>query len=261
MTMQSFLVPAIFAAILLTFVAVMWGASRSEAYWRWAAKDAERAAEEKASRPEPPWAGDPIAESIEWTGTSEFGADQSANPKGAMVRISSVSPNRIEFGLTSARPVYAWMLFFSAVGFFVILVELDSFATALLSPLLCMSFGGIVWLTRYLTHEPLVFDKRSGLYWRGRRSPARDRVVASSERMGRISDIHALQLIGTRRYVGGDPRMGAESDHREILTHELNLVLKDRRRLSTVCLDDYDGLDHDAQVLAAFLQRPLWKPR
>jgi hypothetical protein len=31
--------------------------------------------------------------------------------------------------------------------------------------------------------------------------------------------------------------------------------------MSTVCLDDYDGLDHDAQVLAAFLQRPLWKPR
>jgi hypothetical protein len=36
---------------------------------------------------------------------------------------------------------------------------------------------------------------------------------------------------------------------------------KDGTRLSTVCRDDYGGLDHDAKILAAFLQRPLWTPR
>jgi hypothetical protein len=54
--------------------------------------------------------------------------------------------------------------------------------------------------------------------------------------------------------------MGVDSTNKEFPTHELNLVLKDGTRLSMVCLDDYGSVDHDAKILAAFLQRPLWKP-
>src|SRR6185436_11039445 len=47
----------------------------------------------EASRPMPSWADDPIANSLEWTGTSAW----KENPKGGAVRIHSFTDTRIEF--------------------------------------------------------------------------------------------------------------------------------------------------------------------
>jgi hypothetical protein len=250
---------SIMAIIFLSFFGLSWLTS-TKSYRAWAMRDAQRAEEERESRPKPPWADDPIAKSIEWTGTAAWGADPSPNPKGAMVRIGSVTSSRIEFQPTSARAVYGRAVFYGAAGFVLILSATGSFLTALLAPIICFGFGALIWLARLLTCESLVFDKHLGMYWRGKSPPNPAPGARSSEQHGRISDIYALQLISTRRFVG-DPRMGAGSDHKEFPTHELNLVLKDGTRLSTVCLDDYASLDHDAKILAAFLQRPLWYPR
>ena len=251
---------SIFAIILLFFFGFDWWASRSKSYRAWEMKEAQRAIDELKRRPKPPWSDDPIAKSIEWTGTAAFGSDPSPNPKGAMIRIRSVSANRIEFQPGSAWPWHAWMLFFSAVGYVLALISTGSFTTALLAPLIGMSLSVMAWLFRLVTWETLVFDKRLGMYWLGKSQPPAQVIgAASTERLGRISDIYALQLISTRRYVG-DPRMGADSTNKEFPTHELVLVLQDGTRLSIVVLDDYGSIDHDAKILAAFLQRPLWKP-
>jgi hypothetical protein len=260
MNLQVIFVPAAIALLFLIFFGLSWWTSHSKSYRAWEMKQAQREAAELESRPKPPWADDPIAKSIEWTGTSAFGSDPNPNPKGATVRIRSVSANRIEFGPTSAWAWHAWMLFFGAAGYLLAFISTGSFTTALLAPLLCGISSGMVWLARRSTGESLTFDKQLGLYWRGKGPSAPNAGETSSEPLGRISDIYALQLIGTRRFVG-NPRMGADSRHREYLTYELNLVLKDGKRLSTVCIDDYDGLNHDANILAAFLRRPLWKPR
>jgi hypothetical protein len=223
-------------------------------------KHVQRTIEELESRPKPPWADDPIAKSIEWTGTSAFGADPSPNPKGAVVRIGSVSANKIEFQPPSARRWHTAMVFMSVVGYAFAFIATGSFTTALLAPLICMSLSVMAWLYRLFIDDSLIFDKQLGKYWRGKSSPPPGTGAVSSEKVGRISDIYALQLIGTRRFVG-DPRMGADSQHKEFPTYELNLVLKDGTRLSMVCIDDYGSVDHDAKILAAFLQRPLWNPR
>jgi len=258
--MSVLIVPAAFAIILLIAFGLNWWVSNSKSYRAWALKEAQRERAERASRPGPPWADDPIAKSIEWTGTAAWGSDPSPNPKGAVVRIRSVSASRIEFQPGSARKWHATMLFLSAVGAILVYVATSSFTRALLAPLICMSLSVVVWLVRLVTGETLVFDKQLGMYWLGKSQPAPVVGAVSSGRLGRISDIYALQLVSTRRYVG-DPRMGAGSETKEFPTYELNLVLQDGTRLSTVCLDDYGSIDHDAKILAAFLQRPLWKPR
>jgi hypothetical protein len=245
------------AVVFLLIMAVShWWSSRRHPYSAREMRSVEEAIREKASRPKPAWADDPIARSIEWTGTNAFGADPSPNPKGAMVRITSASASRIAFQESSARAWYGWMTFFGVVGFVLVVISTGSFVKALLAPLVCAGLSVLVWWAR---RDSLRFDKGLGMYWRGNTPPTAAAGTTSSHQVGRISDIYALQLIGTRRFIG-DPRMGAGSDHKEFLKYELNRVLKYGTRLSMVCCDDYDGLTRDARVLATFLQRPLWTP-
>lgn len=254
----------IFLTVVMPFfliiLAIFSWASKPRPYSAREMKRVQEEIEEKAKRPKPPWADDPIAKSIEWTGTAAFGSDYDLNPKGIMARISSAGANRIEFKQLTASAWYAWMLFFGTVGFVIVLIESGSFARAILAPLICLTFNGIVWLAVRLTENSVVFDKQLGTYWRGKVSQAHTAAHDPSGVRGRISDIYALQLVCTRMYYGGSPRLGVESEHRETIVYELNLVLKDGTRISMVVLEDYDALDHDAKILAAFLQRPLWKP-
>lgn len=257
--MEAVFVLAVIAVIFLAPFGLNWWTSNSKSYRAWELKEAQRAIDELKSRPKPPWADDPIAKSIEWTGTAAFGADPSPNPKGAMVRIGSVSTTRIEFHPPSTRRWHTAMVFMGVVSYALAFISTGSFTTALLAPFICLCLSVLASLYRRFVADWLVFDKQLGKYWRGKTSPAPATCAVSSEKVGRISDIYALQLIGTRRYVG-DPRMGADSECKEFPTYELNLVLKDRTRLSMVCIDDYGSIDHDARILADFLQRPLWKP-
>ena len=255
-----FIVPGIIVFLFLAVLGLTWWTSHSKSYREWELRDLERWTKEQESRPKPSWADDPIAQRIEWTGTAAWGADLTANPKGAVVRIRSVRPERIEFHPGSARAWHKAMLFLSAVAGVLIFSETGSIPKALLAPLFFGGLSVLVWLVRLSTWEALVFDKRLGIYWRGKDEPsAPAAAVASSHRLGRISDIYALQLISTRRYVG-NPRMGADSERKEFPTHELALVLRDATRVSIVMNDDYGGIERDAKTLARFLQRPLWKP-
>jgi hypothetical protein len=138
--------------------------------------------------------------------------------------------------------------------------ETNSVTSAFLPLLMFMGLSFVVWLVRQPFGEPLVFDKHLGMYWEGKRRPTPIIENASSKRRGQISDIYALQLVGTYRWVG-NPQMGASSVSRAFNTYELNLVMKDRARHSMVRLDDYVSLKGDAKVLAAFLERPLWESR
>lgn len=122
---------------------------------------------------------------------------------------------------------------------------------------------GIVML--YRGRKPIVFDKRKGFFWKGRRSPGE--IVGSLEQarrpgaylppdVSRLEDIHALQLICTRlpgRRGRHGARHGSGAD-----TYQLNLVLKNGSRVHVV--DDSNGnrLRDNAQVLSRFLERPVW---
>ncbi|MRR16802.1 MAG: hypothetical protein EG826_10145 [Deltaproteobacteria bacterium] len=250
----------VIAAVLLISFGLIWLATKTTFYRDWEKKQRQREIEERKSRPKPSWADDPIAESIEWTGTAAFGAEPSANPKGAVVRLGAVGANRIGFSPPSTRRWHTAMLFMGVVGYILAFIGTGSFTTALLAPFICLMLSILAEFYTRSIADRLSFDRQLGIYWRGKTVPAPLTGAASTEKAGRISDVYALQLVSTRRYVG-NPRVGADgSGYKEFPTHELNLVLKDATRLSIVCDDDYGRIDRGARVLADFLQKPLWKP-
>jgi hypothetical protein len=240
--------------------AVIWLSTKTKFYREWEKKQIKREIAERKSRQKRSWADDPIAKSIEWTGTGDFGADGRANPKGAVVRLGTVSANRIEFRPPSTRRWHVAMIFMSVVSYILGLVSTRSFTTALAGPFICLMLSVVAELYTGSVADWLYFDKQLGMYWRGKTVPAPVTSAASSEKIGRLSDIYALQLISTYRYVG-NPQVGVcGSGYRQFPTHELNLVLKNATRLSIVCDDNYGRIDKGAKVLADFMRKPLWKP-
>lgn len=248
----------VFAGVFVVAIGLIWLLPKTKLHRDWEKKELLREIEERKNRPKPPWADDPIAKSLEWTGTAAFGADNVTNPKGAHVRLAKASANRIEFHPPSTRRWHVTMLFAGGVTYVLVVIATASLMTAILAPFICLMLSVLAEFYTRSIADWLYFDKQLGVYWRSKTVPAT--TIASTEKAGRISDIYALQLLSTWRYVG-DPRMGvAGAGYKQFPTHELNLVLNDARRLSIVCDDDYGRLDRGAKTLAEFLRKPLWKP-
>jgi len=94
---------------------------------------------------------------------------------------------------------------------------------------------------------PRVFDKDSGYYWKGRTDP---NLMLNREYQNcvRLPDIHAVQII---------PEW-VRSNKSSYTSYELNLVLKDGKRLNVIDHGNVKALRADAETIAGFLQVPVW---
>lgn len=92
--------------------------------------------------------------------------------------------------------------------------------------------------------KPVVFDKMSGLYRKGFGEPDIYLRDEKDENSGRLSDIHALQILA--KYPD------------DYSAYELNLVLKDGTRINVINSGNYRKLAGDAGKLSGFLGVPLW---
>ena len=164
-----------------------------------------------------------------------------------------VSDSRVEFRV---RHPFAWhfgILLIAAGGELFIYIDKHPIAEAVIALLVGMGFSFFVWLVAPLLVKPVVFDKRLGLFWEGRRQPDQIVDTGSSKCLGRIADIHALQTISTYRVVEGNIE-----DRKEFITYQLNLIMKDGTRLLVSGEDDTASLHRDAEGLSRFLERPWW---
>ncbi|MBI3947925.1 MAG: hypothetical protein HY321_18555 [Armatimonadetes bacterium] len=91
--------------------------------------------------------------------------------------------------------------------------------------------------------RPIVFDTHAGVFRKGWRPPRRGN-LARPPSAAPLAQVHALQLLASR----GD----------EFTSYELNLVLKDGRRIGLVNHGDGDRLQADARALARFLGVRVW---
>ena len=94
----------------------------------------------------------------------------------------------------------------------------------------------------YFGAAPFVFDKRRRVFWEGWKAPREvtDRTA--------LKDIHALQIIS--EYCFGQ--------YASYYSYELNLVLKDGRRINVVDHANQGKLREDARTLSRFLGAPVW---
>lgn len=191
---------------------------------------------------------DPIADKTEWTSLAGIGASFCTH------RLVSTGSKRIEFRVSiGARLLFltlsllgltATTAFISKWG----VKGTESFATdrgLIILGLLFTSVGSVMY---YLLSAPIVFDKPVGFFWRGRKSPERVSDLSTIKHLAQLDAIHALQLVSSRwSNEGGAWRV-----------YEVNLVLRNGKRLHVVGHGDVDQIRNDAEILSEFLDVPLW---
>lgn len=192
---------------------------------------------------------DPVAVQTEWTPAKGGGA--SFRTHNAV----KVDPNRLEFRSSVAARVFSMIFFLMGVGILAgfsyvnitqgtLSLNIDTLFPILFG-LLFAVIGGCLF---YFATKPVVFDKRRGSYWKGRKTPDAAHHMNPVKNFARIEDIHALQLIAER----------VRGDKRSYTSYELNLVLNDGNRINVVDHGDNNKLREDARTLSRFLDKPVW---
>jgi hypothetical protein len=198
-------------------------------------------------RHDPPWKGDPVAAIIHWTPVKKGGTTFGTH------KLVETDLSRLEF-----RPTFiAWLL-----GGFLLLAGMGIIAVGIsmgvnereqwffLFPIVFgLVFGGIGGWMIYTYSSPIVFDKRMGCFWKGRKSPNEVYDRKPLKYYAKLGDIHALQIIS--EYCKG-------SKNRRYYSYELNLVLSDGLRINVVDHGNLDKLRSDTQTLSRFLGKPVW---
>ncbi len=93
--------------------------------------------------------------------------------------------------------------------------------------------------------KPIVFDKTTGVYWKGWKQSWAEKFGNSVS----LKDIYALQII---------PKEITYRKRGSIELFELNLILKNKKRLRVIDHENLKNLSLDADKLARFLGVPLW---
>jgi hypothetical protein len=99
--------------------------------------------------------------------------------------------------------------------------------------------------------KPIVFDKHSGHFWKGRKSPDQVMNIDSIKSLAPLHDIYALQLIS-------EFCRGSGKNSSSYYSYELNLILNDSERINVVDHGKHAKIREDGQTLARFLNKPLW---
>lgn len=191
-----------------------------------------------------PGGDDPVARRTSWHPCKSGGTNFRTH------RLVQVSPDRLEMKVTAGMVLFTgvFILFGSAAligGLFAMREEGPGFLILLAFGAVFAGVGGFFLRSASC---PIVFDRRKGSFWRGRKEPDQVFDKASLKTCVPLENIHALQIIS--EYVSGNK----SSYH----SYELNLVLKDAGRVNVVDHGNLERLRTDAAQLSAFLGVPVW---
>lgn len=192
---------------------------------------------------------DPIAIQTQWTPLVSGGTNIRTH------KLVPVDFNRMEFKPSWGSILFSALFLFTGlglmIGFTIAATRSGStfFETDFLMPViagLIFTLGGA--FLYYTFGKPVVFDKRSGYFWKCWKAPDQAFDLNAMDDYTKLSDIHALQLIS-------EHVRGSKSSYH---SYELNLVLKNGNRLNVVDHGSAEKLRVDAETLAGFLDRPVW---
>ena len=190
---------------------------------------------------------DPLALSIEWSPASSGGTNFRTH------KLVEIEFSRVQFKAAIGALLFYAVFFFAGLGMGIAFIlenkifeefSLEAIAPVLFSLIFVLA-GGLMF---YFGTAPIVFDKSVGYFWKGRKSPQDSPEPGSIKKIARLEDIHALQLLS--EYVSG-----SKSSY---YSYELNLVLKDGRRIAVIDHGNLKRLREDAKRLSEFLGKPVW---
>lgn len=193
--------------------------------------------------------GDPVAEQVEWTPLKGGGANFCTH------KLVVEYPNRVVFRASAGAMLF--YLAFLLVGLGVLIgfpingllkgtfeFSKDTIITGAFGTV----FGVIGGVMLYYGTQPIVFDKQSGYFWKGRKNPGEVYRTDAIKCWAELEEIHALQLIS--EYCSGDKS--------SYYSYELNLVMKDGSRINVIDHGKHKRIRADAETLSEFLDKPVW---
>jgi hypothetical protein len=189
---------------------------------------------------------DPIAMQTGWMRASMGGGNFRT------FKYVQVNPYRVEFKTTLGAVLFALTFALLGTGVIILVASFADLSSPGLETIVPVLLGFIfACLGGYMLYRqmlPIVFDKREGLFWRKRKPTTAISFNDSTDNCVRLDFIHALQIIA--EFVNG--KNGG------YFSFELNLVLKNGKRINLIDHSKKEMIDRDAQRLADFLKIPLW---
>lgn len=186
---------------------------------------------------------DPLADQIEWTpvggGSSSFQSH----------KLVEVAPSRLEFQPTMKSKLFAYLFMVLGVGitgFFLFQALADPIQDELLMFIIPLLFGVVFAGAGYYILKkmsvPVVFDKVTGRFWRGKEDD-----TGRSDHP-QLRNVSAIQLLS--EYVRGNKN--------SYYIYEMNFVMADTKRLNLVRHGSKRGIRKDAEMLSKFIGKPVW---
>lgn len=189
---------------------------------------------------------DPLAEQIGWSPLNGGGSNFQTH------KLVKSDYNRIEFKPTFGIKLFSgvFILVGLAVPVFILYENGNTNNTnqLLFVTVFSLLFIGAGSLFYYLKAKPVVFDKLSGLYWKGRKKPDHNFNSTGKQEGVPLREIYAIQLVS--EYIKGDKN--------SYYSYELNLVLSNGERLNVIDHGKKSKIVEDANTLSEFLNKPVW---
>jgi hypothetical protein len=189
---------------------------------------------------------DPIALQTDWRRASAGGSNFRT------FKLVQVNPYRVEFKTTPGAVFFALVFFVLGLALMFLFSKYANWSSPgvetiipLLIGLIFAVAGGYMLCLQML---PIVFDKREGLFWRKQKPISALSLNDATKNCARLEHIHALQIVA--EYVTGK--------NSGYFSFELNLVLKNGKRINIIDHSIKQKLDRDAKLLSDFLKIPIW---
>lgn len=193
---------------------------------------------------------DPLASRIEWTPANSGGANFKTK------RLEKLSYTKIAVKPTLGAKLFSMAFVLTGLGTLVAGGFVGFTKGDMQGGLFMMAIGaffsgvGIVIYRQFA--RGLVFDKSLGRYYLGKES-GRSKYT-SSDTQGKLSDIHALQIL-TERVTSSSSKGGSSSYH----SFEINLVLNNGKRINVMDHGKIEAIEDNAKELGRFLDVPVWR--
>ena len=171
-----------------------------------------------------------------------------------LYKLVQTDSNRIEYHLTIGAKIFHLFLCVLGVCFVIgvigsyVVQQAFSFDAKLLLLIIGLILVAGCGRIYFSGSEPIVFDKHKGYFWKGKKGLNRTTYEDPMQLNVMMNQIHAIQLISKK--VGG----GVDSFY----SYEVNLVLKEGKRLSVVDHPTSFLAKEDAQTLSTFLGVDIW---
>lgn len=185
---------------------------------------------------------DPVAEKAEWTPLRSGGANFQTH------KLVTAQRDRMEFRASLGMVLFSLVFALAGAGLSIgIFLSQEQASPFILLGLVFMGAGGVML---YFSTVPVIFDKRKGFFWKGKKAPYESGNWRKRKDCARLGEIHALQLIA--EWVSKSEKSSS------YYSYEINLVLKDGSRINVVDHGKKSKIQEDAKALAEFLDKPLW---